>query len=670
MLSYNFELRGTVTSASDSAAPSVSITNPTTGATGVAVNADITINFSEGVNVASGWFTISGSSSGTHIVAVTGGPASYTLNPDSDFSIGETVTVTIDKDKVKDADTDDATYDYMTANYTWSFTTLDVAPFVSSKTPVAGATVNSNITVDFSENVNVATGWYSISGARSGAHIATVSGTSPNYTLNPDSDFWYNEIVTVLVDGAKVTDTDTADPPDTAANDNWSFTTACSSNPITVTATGDSGAGTLREAIAGICSGGAITFASSLAGQTIALTTGEMAIDKNLTISNANAPGLVISGNNASRVFNINSGKTVTITNLTISNGKASNGAGIFNDGNLTLNNCSLTDNTADGDSTGGGAILNSETATINNSSIFGNYTTGNNSTGAGIFNDPSCSLTLTNCTVSGNAAAGSGNGGGIFNAAGSLTVNNCTITGNTANSGSGVVNAGGTANIKHTVIAGNTATSGTNPDVGGDFTSNGYNLIGADTSDNSAFTPGNNDQAGTVVTPLNPKLSALAANGGPTKTHALQTGSPAIDAGDPSFSGLTTDQRGTGYARVVNGRIDIGAFESPPPVVVSISGAGAAEGGAMAFTVSRSSSSGAISVNYTTADGTAIAGSDYYGASGTLSIADGVSSGTITVSTIDDSLDEDAEAFTVTLSSPVNATIGTGSAGGTIYDN
>jgi hypothetical protein len=128
-----------------------------------------------------------------------------------------------------------------------------------------------------------------------------------------------------------------------------------------------------------------------------------------------------------------------------------------------------------------------------------------------------------------------------------------------------------------------------------------------------------------------------------------LQTGSPAIDAGETSSS-LQYDQRGTGYPRKVGSNIDIGAFEAPPPVVVSITGASATEGGAMTFTVSRTPSSGAISVNYTTANSTAIAGSDYYGSSGTLSIADGVSSVTVTVSTVDDSLDEDTEDFTVTL--------------------
>lgn len=103
-------------------APSVSGTSPSDGETGVTIDSDISITFSEDVNVASGWFDISGSVSGTHTAAVSGGPTSFTLNPVDDFSNNETVTVTVFAASVTDADTDDPP-DNMAADYTFSFTT-------------------------------------------------------------------------------------------------------------------------------------------------------------------------------------------------------------------------------------------------------------------------------------------------------------------------------------------------------------------------------------------------------------------------------------------------------------------------------------------------------------------------------------------------------------------
>ena len=108
--------------------------------------------------------------------------------------------------------------------------------------------------------------------------------------------------------------------------------------------------------------------------------------------------------------------------------------------------------------------------------------------------------------------------------------------------------------------MAGNTAAGGAN-DQGktqiGAITVN-YSLIG------TGITP---TSGGNNVVNNNPQLAPLLPNGGPTRTHALRSGSPALDVGDPSivFSPGGFDQRGTGFARVQNGRIDIGAFEAQP---------------------------------------------------------------------------------------------------------
>ncbi|HET9322878.1 MAG TPA: Ig-like domain-containing protein, partial [Gaiellaceae bacterium] len=111
----------TVTTGGD-AAPSVSSSSPANGATGVATNANVTVNFSEPVTVVSGWYTISCPASGLHTATQSGGPQSYTLDPDTDFALGERCTVTVEALKVTDNDSDDPP-DAMAANHSFAFTT-------------------------------------------------------------------------------------------------------------------------------------------------------------------------------------------------------------------------------------------------------------------------------------------------------------------------------------------------------------------------------------------------------------------------------------------------------------------------------------------------------------------------------------------------------------------
>jgi predicted extracellular nuclease len=103
-------------------APSVTNTTPSNSATGVARDANITINFSEPVDVAGSWYSISCGSSGAHTAAQSGGPSSYTLNPDADFTFGETCTVTVSASQVSDQDALDPP-DNMAADHAFSFTT-------------------------------------------------------------------------------------------------------------------------------------------------------------------------------------------------------------------------------------------------------------------------------------------------------------------------------------------------------------------------------------------------------------------------------------------------------------------------------------------------------------------------------------------------------------------
>ena len=105
------------------ASPSVSASVPAAGATDVPLGSDVTVTFSEDVNVTGNWFSISCPASGVHTASVSGGPTTYTLDPDTDFAFGETCAVTVDAERVSDVDADDPP-DAMAADHTFSFTTV------------------------------------------------------------------------------------------------------------------------------------------------------------------------------------------------------------------------------------------------------------------------------------------------------------------------------------------------------------------------------------------------------------------------------------------------------------------------------------------------------------------------------------------------------------------
>jgi uncharacterized repeat protein (TIGR01451 family) len=215
------------------AAPSVTATTPTNGATNQATNTNITITFSEPVNVTGNWFQIVCGTSGTRNVAdtvVTGGPTTFTINPNTDFTQAESCTVTVFAAQVTDQDTNDPP-DNMSANYVFSFS-MDAAPAVNATTPLNGATgvtSNSNLTVTFSEPVNVTGNWFQIVCASSGTRNVAdtvVTGGPTTFTINPNVDFAGGELCTVTVFAAQVADQDGNDPPDNMlANFVFSFTT-------------------------------------------------------------------------------------------------------------------------------------------------------------------------------------------------------------------------------------------------------------------------------------------------------------------------------------------------------------------------------------------------------------------------------------------------------------
>jgi hypothetical protein len=289
---------------------------------------------------------------------------------------------------------------------------------------------------------------------------------------------------------------------------------------LTVTNTNDSGAGSLRQAMIDANATGAadtVGFAPSLSGQTITL-------DSQLPVVTAAGGALTIDGGSAGITV---SGSETGLVRLL----EAGDGA------QLTLMKVTVTQGHS-------GGILNK-----------------------GI-------LEVSNSTISGNSAANLG--GGIAEQAGQAKIWNTTISENRVNSNGpgGVLIFGQAMTMWNTIVANNFVDipgEGSFPNCFGEpITSGGYNL---DSGTSCGFGTANNSLSDT-----DPKLGDLADNGGPTKTYALLAGSPAINKGnnahavDPDGNRLQFDQRGQGFARIVGGDVDIGAFEvqglgsEPPP--------------------------------------------------------------------------------------------------------
>jgi len=264
-----------------------------------------------------------------------------------------------------------------------------------------------------------------------------------------------------------------------------------------------------------------VTFSAAYAGiNEEAGLTGDLDITDSLIIDGG---GSTIDAASLDRIFDINptgsnNAITVTLMNLNLRNGHGQGAGGAIrqNGGTLTLNNVTISDSFVfEGD---GGAI-----ASLNNTSV--------------------PLLLMTNCTITGNHAAFHA---GAMTLEGDTTITSCTIAGNHSDTGlSGGLRNTGNCSLRNTIVASNTNSSPPDfiPNLDGAYVSNGYNVIGdlGTQAGNPLMGATASDHFGVSNAQLN--LAALANNGGPVLTRALNTGSVAIDKGHSS--GSSTDARG-----------------------------------------------------------------------------------------------------------------------------
>jgi hypothetical protein len=452
----------------------------------------------------------------------------------------------------------------------------------------------------------------------------------------------------------------------------------CLPSTFTVLNLLDSGAGSLRAAVAAAnASPGADTIDFATTG-TIGLTSGQLDITDGVTINGPGAAALTVSGNHTSRVFGIAGNPTVTIANLTVANGWTGyfwngdwwnggtppSGGGIYvAGGNLTLDHVAVSGNLAFAG--GGGLFVAGGNLTLDHSTLSSNEAVSNGFAVGGGLCVKGGVVDVKQSTISGNFAMGyDGNpadgyngvlagdgvaaeGGGLYVYGGTVFIDNSTFSGNWAQAGNGGAGdpyyyypggsggsaAGGGIRIAAGMVYLNQST------ISGNSVTGGYGESGS----------GVGVGGGLNISPAAPPLANLD-----TFTESNTVNNTADI--DPNISGPYSLNGSSNPALAIS---DVSTSEGNTGTT------------AFVFTVRLTATSNqAVTVNYATADGSATAGSDYQTAAGTLTIPAGQTTGTITVLVNGDRLVEPNETFVVNLSSSTNAIIVDGTGVGTIVDD
>ncbi|MBW4614799.1 MAG: right-handed parallel beta-helix repeat-containing protein [Desmonostoc vinosum HA7617-LM4] len=332
-------------------------------------------------------------------------------------------------------------------------------------------------------------------------------------------------------------------------------------------------------------SGAGIYNSSSLVDSSLIINDSTISSNLGRGISNNSGNAIVnnstISGNLSGGIGNLSG--TLVVDGSTISNNSSENSGGGISDFSFGTSTV-ISNSTISGNSSGssGGGIFGSDDLILINSTISGNSS---KSEGGGIFAGDSSQL--INTTISGNSA--NSYGGGIYiGGISSLTLSNSTITLNSSTNGGGIYSTTSSSSpivVNNSLIAGNyDTTNPLNSDVAvalfsSRFSSNGFNLIGGNFDPSIGF-----NSSERLNVPITEVINLiLRDNGGRVKTHALVVGSAAINTGrnadipaditDVDEDGNTTeripfDARGSGFARISGGRVDIGAYEAVVNVI------------------------------------------------------------------------------------------------------
>ncbi len=372
----------------------------------------------------------------------------------------------------------------------------------------------------------------------------------------------------------------------------------------------------LRDAMTVAASGDKIAFQSGLTG-TITLASALPGIGKDVSIAGPGAGLLTISGNGNSSVIAVNSGATVDISGLRITDGySTTGGAAISNSGTLTITNSTLYGNTTNASESGfGGAIYNlNGTLTVSDSTFYNNSASsagGSLVGGGGAIYNSNGTVAVSDTVFYGNSAIQTGTasigGGAICTAGGALNVSNSTFYGNSASQGFGgaIYATGSVATVINSTFSANSAETGgaienydtsptgsltvTNSIFSNDLATNvsygsGITSVGSGSDSYNVFINDGDDEPTGLVLPstdrtgTDAKLAPMGWYGGPTESMILLPGNLAICAGSTSNlpSSMDTDQRGFPLdSSCPAGAVDAGAVQTNQFVVTNTNDSG-----------------------------------------------------------------------------------------------